>query len=77
MGVIEDLVRNLGGAQRSLKRAQRAYDEAAALSASAREEVQRWEVRVRELEAAISLLRNGLRTATTETSSGNVTPLKR
>lgn len=76
MGVIEELTAKVRGAQRAVKKAQREYDEAASATDDLRKELRRHEARLSEYERALSLLRNGLRVATTETSSGNVTPLK-
>jgi cell division protein FtsB len=77
MGVIEELSAKLRGAQRAKKRAQQEYDAATADAAERRKALQKCEARVDELERAISLLRNGLKTPVVETGNGNVTPLKR
>lgn len=76
MSVIKELESTLRGAKRALNQAQRNHLAAADEATTRRKEVQRCEARVNELEAALSLLRNGLRTAKTETSGGNVTQLK-
>lgn len=73
--VIDELAAKLRSAERAVKKAQREYDGATAIAAERRKELERWQARVRELESAISLLRNGLKTPLSHT--GNVTPFKR
>ena len=74
MGVIDELTAKLRGAKRSADQARRSFGEVSVELEECRKELKKREARVDELERAISLLRNGLRTQTT--SSGNVTSLK-
>lgn len=76
MGIIDELASKLRGAQRAAAKARREWDQATADASERRKVLNRCEARVLEIEKALSLLRNGLRTATAETSSGNVTPFK-
>lgn len=76
MSIIKELESKLRGAQRALKKALRDQQEVLDIAADHRKEVQRREARVRELESALSLLRNGMRAPTAEVGSGNVTQLK-
>lgn len=76
MSVIEELASKLRGAKRASAKARRDWDEAVHVSADLRKELERRDARVVELDRAISLLRNGLTTKTTETIGSNVTALK-
>lgn len=75
MSVIDELVAKLKTAERAVKRAKKDYDTESSYAEEARKNLRRAENRVAELERAISLLRNGLRTNVTQIGGGNVTPL--
>ena len=75
MSVIDDLVKKLKTAQRVEKTARHALETSERETALCRSELCQKAAVVAELESAISLLRNGLKTRTTEI--GNVTPIRK
>ena len=74
MSVIDELTSKLKGAKRAAASAKRGWEAAATVSAGLRKELDAAEARVRELDAAIAILRRDLKPSATPTD--NITRLR-